>query len=108
MDVGLRGDLLDLLAALAPCAHGYAEIGRALAPALIENEAHPYAGWIAAYASETFQQGCAQRADLLALTASRRIGDDPIGSPRWPGLVEIFTRATELERDFWSMGLRGA
>ncbi len=44
MDAGLQGDLLDLLAALAPCCFGYGEIGTRLAATAAPDT--PYGDWI--------------------------------------------------------------
>lgn len=44
MDTGLQGDLLDLLAALAPCFFGYGEIGTRLAATAAPDT--PYGDWI--------------------------------------------------------------
>ena len=48
LDAGLSGDLVDLLAALAPCIFGYGEIGARLAKQTAED--NPYAEWIETYA----------------------------------------------------------
>ena len=51
LDAGQRGDLLDLMTALAPCIVGYAEIGLALeATPAGRAEGNPYREWIAEYA----------------------------------------------------------
>ena len=56
LDTGMRGDLLALQVALAPCVIGYAEIAARLAA---RPEAHaetnPYRGWIAEYAGAPYQ-----------------------------------------------------
>jgi len=111
MDRGLGGDLLDLLVALAPCALGYAEIGRRLAadPAT-RLEGNPYREWIELYAGSEFQEGAAAAAAQLDRVARRRGvsgpgADDLRASPRWPALAENFATATRLEIGFWDMGL---
>ena len=76
LDTGMRGDLLALQVALAPCVIGYAEIARRLA-------ARPEAP--------------AQLERLAALYAS---------PDRETELVAIFKDATRLETDFWEMGWR--
>jgi thiaminase/transcriptional activator TenA len=102
LDSGQQGDLLDLLAALAPCVVGYGEIGRRLAgdPATV-TDGNPYASWIAMYAGEDYQQvarGAA--AQLDALWAARG------GEGRFDALARRFAQATRLECAFWDMGWR--
>src|SRR5690554_1875667 len=48
LDVGNRGDLLDLHVALAPCLIGYADIAQWLVaqPFTVRGEANPYEPWI--------------------------------------------------------------
>lgn len=111
MDRGLGGDLLDLLVALAPCALGYAEIGRRLAadPAT-RLEGNSYREWIELYAGAEFQEGAAAAAAQLDRVAQRRGlpgpgAGDLRASPRWPALAANFATATRLEIGFWDMGL---
>ncbi len=100
LERGMAGDILDLEVALAPCILGYGEIGRALAARA--TDANPYAGWIAMYAGDEFQQLCeARSARLDALAAARG------GEARFAELAKTFGQATRLEAAFWSMGLRG-
>ena len=101
LDCGSRGDLLDLLVALAPCVVGYAEIGR-----LIEEDSatrfdgNPYAHWIAMYAGDDYRRVARDAVDQLdGLYA--RFG----GEARIKALSAIFTQATRLEIAFWDMGL---
>ncbi|SBW02002.1 conserved hypothetical protein [uncultured Alphaproteobacteria bacterium] len=98
LDCGAAGDLLDLAAALAPCVIGYAEIGRALAPALTPD--HPYREWIAEYAADGYQ--AAARAAAAQLD---RLADRSLSPARFPELAAIFAAATRLESAFWQMGL---
>src|SRR5512136_78259 len=72
LDTGMRGDLLALQVALAPCVIGYAEIAARLAT---RPEAHaetnPYRGWIAEYAGAPYQSVAAKaRAHLERLADS--------------------------------------
>src|SRR6195256_6333313 len=69
LDAGMRGDLLALKVALAPCVIGYAEIATRLAA---RAEAHaatnPYRDWIAEYAGTPYQEVAAKaRAQLEGL-----------------------------------------
>ena len=102
LDTGMRGDLLGLKVALAPCVIGYAEIATRLA-------AHPqaaaagnaYRAWIAEYAGEAYQEVAdAARAQL------DRLADLYATPAREAELVAIFREATRLEADFWEMGWR--
>ncbi|HDY95713.1 hypothetical protein LCGC14_0559340 [marine sediment metagenome] len=102
LDAGHSGDLLDLLAALAPCVMGYGEIGTHLATA---KSSDTYADWINTYASSEYQQVCHDVGVLIDGAVARRIGDDPTTSPRWARLQTRFAMATQLEVGFWDMGL---
>ncbi|UWU14378.1 hypothetical protein N2599_20065 [Rhizobium sullae] len=56
LDFGAAADRLDLHVALAPCAVGYAELGRTLAPhGVCVLDGHPYRDWIDEYAGEDNQ-----------------------------------------------------
>lgn len=107
LDRGMSGDLLDLLVALAPCALGYAEIGRRLmADPDTRLEGNPYREWLELYAGAEFQEGAAVAATQLERVAARRgIEGEVTRSGRWPDLVETFRTATRLEIGFWEMGL---
>lgn len=104
LDAGLSGDLVDLLAALAPCIFGYGEIGKRLAENLSPD--NPYAEWIKTYASDEYQQVCNEAGQLIDEALERRIGSDFQVSPRWERLTDRFVMAAKLEAGFWSMSLR--
>lgn len=104
MDTGLSGDLLDLLAALAPCIFGYREIGLGLAGSRDTTEL--YREWIETYAGEEYGSVCSAVAGLIEDVAAARLGAKPASSPRWKSLCQRFTTATRLEIEFWKMGLR--
>jgi thiaminase/transcriptional activator TenA len=102
LDAGMRGDLLALKVALAPCVIGYAEIATRLAtrpnPLAATN---PYSVWIAEYAGAPYQEVAANaRAHLDGLA------DRYVTPAREAELVAIFGEATRLEADFWEMGWR--
>ena len=101
LETGLRGDLLDLHVALAPCVIGYAEIGRNLAsrPGTLDDK-NPYRVWIAEYAGEAYQSVADTARKTLDDLAARSLTEK-----RFPQLVKIFSQATRLEADFWQMGL---
>ena len=106
LETGLRGDLLDLHVALAPCIVGYGEIGRALGGALGaagRSLGNPYAAWIDMYAGEEYQAVARGAAAALDDLWTRR------GSAaRLAGAQKIFDEATRLEAGFWQMGLDAA
>jgi thiaminase/transcriptional activator TenA len=102
LDTGMRGDLLALKVALAPCVIGYAEIARRLAemPGALD-AANPYAVWIAEYASAGYQAVAARAEAHLDELAER------YATPQRRGeLAVIFREASRLEADFWEMGWR--
>jgi thiaminase/transcriptional activator TenA len=102
LDTGMRGDLLALKVALAPCVIGYAEIGTRLAGAAgTSTAANPYRVWIDEYAGAAYQEVAAKaRADL------DRLADRYATPARAAELVAVFKEATRLEADFWEMGWR--
>ncbi len=105
MDAGLSGDFLDLMAALAPCIFGYAEIGKTIVPMAAPDT--PYQDWIGTYAGTDYQDLCDTLGTMIEQAALARIGPIPQESPRWGSLCKRFQMATRLEVDFWGMGLRG-
>jgi thiaminase/transcriptional activator TenA len=103
LDAGHSGDILDLLAALAPCVLGYGEIGAHLG----QRHAPAYGDWIGSYAGDGYQGTCHAVGALIDAVVLRRLGPSPETSPRWPALCAHFTTATRLEARFWEMGLHG-
>lgn len=103
IDAGLRGDLLDLHVALAPCVIGYAVIAERLAaiPGALDSE-NPYAFWIGEYASDGY------RAVSDAAIANLDRMADGISEKRFAALSGLFAQATRLETAFWQMGLDAA
>jgi thiaminase/transcriptional activator TenA len=102
LDAGMRGDLLALKVALAPCVIGYAEIATRLASRPGASAAsNPYSVWISEYAGAAYQEVAANaRAQLEGLA-------DRYATPaREAELIAIFKEATRLEADFWEMGWR--
>ena len=101
LDWGLRGDLLDLSVALAPCMIGYADIGRRLAaiPGALA-ASNPYAPWIAEYSGDGYQQLAASTIAHLDELAGGEVGDT-----RFRQLAGLFAQASRLETAFWQMGL---
>lgn len=102
LDAGMRGDLLSLKVALAPCVIGYAEIAARLAQkAGALSAANPYRVWIGEYSGPDYQAIAAKAADHLDDLHSR------YATPaRQIELVAVFSEATRLEAEFWEMGWR--
>jgi thiaminase/transcriptional activator TenA len=102
LDCGARGDVLELMVALAPCVVGYGEIGRRLAddPAT-RRDGNAYASWIDMYAGADYQQVAA-----AAVAQLDRLGRARGGEARFESLARLFAHATRLEVGFWEMGWR--
>jgi thiaminase/transcriptional activator TenA len=106
LDAGMRGDLLTLRVALAPCVIGYAEIATRLMAQPKEGAKagatnNPYRVWIDEYAGAPYQAVAAgARAHL------DRLADRYVTPAREAELVAVFREATRLETDFWDMGWR--
>jgi thiaminase/transcriptional activator TenA len=102
LDAGMRGDLLALKVALAPCVIGYAEIATRLAAKPNANAAaNPYRVWIGEYAGAPYQEVAAN-----ALIHLDGLAERYVTPAREAELVAIFKEATRLEADFWEMGWR--
>ncbi len=102
LESGYSGDLLDLMAALAPCVLGYGEIGLRL-----QGAGGPYRDWIDTYAGDEFQAVCRAVGALIDAALVRRLGKGWETLPRSATLAARFATATRLEIGFWDMGLRG-
>lgn len=102
LDTGMKGDVVDLYTALAPCSMGYAEIGRNLsADKKTSLQDNPFIDWINLYAGEKFQQSAVQSiAHIDALLA-----EIDLDSQRGRDLIRIFRTATRMETAFWQQGL---
>src|SRR5918995_2379901 len=96
LDVGMRGDLLALKVALAPCVIGYAEIAVRLAAGDVANR---YRAWIEEYAAAPYQEGAAKARAHLDRPSHRYVTP-----ARQAELIAIFKEATRLETAFWDMG----
>lgn len=101
LDTGSRGDVLDMHVALAPCVVGYGRIADWLnnRPETVRGDNNPYDAWIAMYASSEFQQAVSAEVDWL----NTQLAD--VSSRRFEQLADVFATATQLEADFWAMGL---
>ena len=94
------GDLGELLAALLPCAWGYAFIGQRLAAGQPPADQR-YADWIAQYASPEF----AAAAERLRQEMDRLAAGAP--AARRERLRELFVLSSRYEWQFWEMCWRG-
>ena len=101
LERGMAGDLLDLHTALIPCVLGYAEIGRALVedPAT-KLDGNPYRRWIEEYGGDSYQAHARESQDYLDGLAQKRLTE-----ARYEEVAQTFARATQLETQFWEMGL---
>ncbi|TPX37189.1 hypothetical protein SmJEL517_g01078 [Synchytrium microbalum] len=102
LEKGLSGDRLDLRVALLPCLIGYGEIGMRLFhdPKTVR-DGNPYWPWIQNYASDSFQDAVRQGCDYIESLAIELAGSES----RRRKLCSVFRQATELEIQFWQMGL---
>ncbi|WP_186827034.1 thiaminase II [Shimia ponticola] len=102
LEAGYSGDLLDLLAALAPCVLGYGEIGARLGQTATSDT---YKDWIGTYSGDEYQEVCTSVGKLIDNALTDRLGADYMSLPRWQSLTHTFEKATVLEVGFWDMGL---
>ncbi|MBX9824453.1 MAG: thiaminase II [Xanthobacteraceae bacterium] len=102
LDAGMRGDLLTLKVALAPCVIGYAQIATRLATQPGACAAtNRYSVWINEYAGAAYQEvAAAARAHM------DRLADRYATPARETELITVFKEATRLEAEFWEMGWR--
>jgi thiaminase/transcriptional activator TenA len=102
LEAGYSGDLVDLLAALAPCVLGYGDIGARLAGGAHDTT---YADWIATYGGAEYQDVCQETGALIDTALANRLGAQFADLPRFTQLSQTFSKATTLEVGFWDMGL---
>lgn len=102
LDAGMKGDLVDLYTALAPCSIGYAEIGRLLAnDSKTKMSGNEYASWIDLYSGEEFQQSIINSTEHL----DALLAEIDVNSQRAQHLIKVFRTATRMEIAFWQQGL---
>jgi len=91
----VRGDALDVMTALLPCAWSYADIGRKHSDGAVE---HPiYSDWLRLFSGTEYLDYVERRLavfDRLAAGAAARRGER---------LSELFITAARLEKAFWDM-----
>lgn len=101
-DIGVSGDYLDLMIAIASCYIGYGEIGqRLLADEKTVLEGNPYKEWIHMYGGEGYQSSTVEFVEKL-----NNYGKN-ISKKKLEKLKVIFREVTRLEVAFWDMGMRG-
>jgi len=101
LECGLAGDSLDLYVALSPCVVGYGEIGANLhKDPMTVRQSNPYASWIEMYAGDEYQSVAND-----AITQLDRLAEQRLTPARLNFLKGTFRQATQLEADFWQMGL---
>nr|WP_155135444.1 thiaminase II [Roseibium sp. RKSG952] len=104
LEAGMAGDLLDLQAALAPCVIGYAEIGKALVEGHGDSiGGNGYKRWIEEYSGEMYQALAGDFGGWMDKTSEVYLTE-----ARYARLLTLFRKATQLEADFWQMGLDAA
>jgi thiaminase (transcriptional activator TenA) len=100
MEVGNKGDILDLFTALSPCIIGYGEIGYEFKKKKLHKNS--YNSWIDTYASKEYQDVAKENILYLDSLFSKIKKK----KNKLKKLKKIFKKATELESDFWSMSLK--
>jgi len=90
-----RGDALDVMTALLPCAWSYAEIGRAHLATTAE---HPvYTDWMRLFGGDDYLHYVERRLASYDRFSAR------VSESRRERLLELFLTATRLEAAFWDM-----
>jgi thiaminase/transcriptional activator TenA len=90
-----RGDAIDVMTALLPCAWSYADIALGIADEIAE---HPiYSDWIRFFAGAEYVESIAERRATLDRVAAG------VGDSRRRRLGALFATAARLELAFWEM-----
>ena len=100
LSIAATATLPELLTAILPCAWIYAEVGRHLVGNTPPAPDHPYADWLATYASPDFDAVGTWIRERLDLRATS------ISSEQEARLYEIFLTSTRYEWLFWDMAWR--
>ncbi|MCL6271932.1 thiaminase II [Sansalvadorimonas sp. 2012CJ34-2] len=105
LDAGQSGSLVELYAAMAPCAIGYADIGQWLInKSDTVFDGNPYREWIDMYGNDEMQEAgnnCAAQLDAMM----RDIPKDSAAANR---IKKIFRDAVRMEIAFWEQGYQDA
>lgn len=94
------GDMADLVAALLPCAWGYAYVGQHLAQGNPPDDRR-YADWISMYSSKEFTDA----AEWLKAEMNRLAGSTTTDKQK--RLIDIFVLSSKYEYLFWEMCWHG-
>jgi thiaminase/transcriptional activator TenA len=95
LSTGARGDALDVMTALLPCAWSYSDIGRTHLPGPVE---HPiYSDWMRLFGGSEYLEYVDRRLASYNEFAAR------VAEPRHERLLELFRMAARLEAAFWDM-----
>jgi len=100
LGVVTTGTLPEMLTVVLPCAWVYAEIGQQLVKDGLPPDDHPYADWLATYASPNF--------DAVEIWLRERLDTyaDSLRPTEEARLYEIFRVSTNYEWLFWDMAWR--
>jgi thiaminase/transcriptional activator TenA len=95
LSTAARGDAMDVMTALLPCAWSYADIALGIADEIAD---HPiYSDWIRFFAGTEYVDSIAERRATLDRVAERA------GESRRRRLGALFATAARLELAFWEM-----
>jgi thiaminase/transcriptional activator TenA len=94
------GDMLELLAALLPCAWGYCHVAQKLAEGGVPQDQR-YADWIEQYASAEFEAA----AEWLRTEMNRLV--ESAGPRKRERLKQLFVTSSQYEWMFWEMCWKG-
>jgi thiaminase (transcriptional activator TenA) len=97
LSIAATGTLTEILTAILPCAWIYAEVGRHLVASTSPAPDHPYADWLATYASPDF--------DAVGVWIRERLDTHTVKSSpaEQARLQELFRISTCYEWLFWDM-----
>ena len=94
LDVGIKGNNLDIFSCLSPCIIGYGEIGFNLSK-IKGWQKSKYSSWIKMYSSKEYQLVAKENIDYLDLLYKKNINKNKAK------LKKNFKKSTILERNFW-------
>ena len=98
ISVAATSDSLGLLAGLAPCAVGYAQIGQRLKLSTAGKASHPYSNWIETYASDNYQDYARWMVATLCNPELHQVSPQRLAQ-----LQQLFNLGCRYEWLFWEM-----